>query len=49
MVLYINTKKRDSWFRRCGALVMAAAFIALVISAPSQAETVKQRTFASPE
>jgi hypothetical protein len=28
---------------------MAAAFIALVISAPSQAETVKQRTFASPE
>jgi len=28
---------------------MAAAFIALVISAPSQAETMKQRTFGSPE
>ena len=49
MVLHINTKKRDSWFERCGALLMAAAFIVLVISAPSQAETVKQRTFASPE
>jgi len=49
MVLYINTKKRDSWIKRCGALAMAAAFIVLVISAPSQAETVKQRTFASPE
>jgi hypothetical protein len=49
MVLHINTKKRDSWFERCGALLMAAAFIVLVISATSQAETVKQRTFASPE
>jgi len=49
MVLYINTKKRDSWIKRCGALAMAAAFIALVISGPSQAETAKQRTFASPE
>jgi hypothetical protein len=49
MVLYINTKKRDSWFKRCGALLIAAAFIGLVISAPSQAETVKQQTFASPE
>ncbi len=49
MLLYINTKKKDSWIKRCGALLMAAAFIALVISAPSQAETVKQRTFASPE
>jgi Protein of unknown function (DUF2950) len=49
MVLYINTKKRDSWIKRCGALAMAAAFIVLVISAPSQAETVKQQTFASPE
>jgi len=28
---------------------MAAAFIALVISAPSQAETMEQRNFASPE
>jgi len=49
MVLYINTKKRDSWFKRCGALVIAAAFIAVLISGSSQAETVKQRTFASPE
>jgi len=49
MVLYINTKERCSWFKHCGALVMAAAFVALVISAPSQAETMKQRTFTSPE
>ena len=49
MVLYINTEKRNSWIKRCGALAMAAAFIVLVISAPSQAETVKQQTFASPE
>ena len=49
MVLYINMKKRDSWFKRCGALLMAAAFIVLVISTPSQAETVKHRTFAFPE
>ena len=49
MVLTIDTKKRDSWFKRCGALVMAAAFSVLVISAQSQAETMKQRTFASPE
>jgi hypothetical protein len=49
MVLTIDTKKRDSWFKRCGALLMAAAFIVLVISAPSQAGTLKQRTFASPE
>jgi len=49
MVLYMNREKRDSWFKRCGALLMAAAFIVLAISAPSQAETVKQRTFASPE
>ena len=49
MVLYINMKKRDSWFKRYGALLMAAAFIVLVISTPSQAETVKHRTFAFPE
>jgi hypothetical protein len=49
MVLYIHTKKRDSWIKRCGALVIAAAFIVLVISGSAQAETVKQRTFASPE
>jgi hypothetical protein len=49
MVLYINTKKKDSWFKRSGALLMAAAFIAVFISGPSQAEAAKQQTFASPE
>jgi hypothetical protein len=49
MVLHINRTERDSWFKRCGALLMAAAFIALVLSGPSLAATVKQRTFASPE
>jgi hypothetical protein len=49
MVLHINRTERDSWFKRCGALLMAAAFIALVISGPTLAATVKQRTFASPE
>ena len=49
MVLHINRTERDSWFKRCGALLMAAALIALVISGPSLAATVKQRTFASPE
>jgi hypothetical protein len=49
MVLHINRTERDSWFKRCGALLMAAAFIALVISGQSLAATVKQRTFASPE
>jgi hypothetical protein len=49
MVLYIDRKKRDSWFKRCGARVIAAAFIALLIFGSAHAETVKQRTFASPE
>ena len=49
MVLHINRTERDSWFKRCGALLMAAALIALVLSGPSLAATVKQRTFASPE
>ncbi len=49
MMLCINREKRDSWIERCGALLMAAALVVLVISAPSEAETVKQRTFASPE
>jgi hypothetical protein len=48
MVLYIDTK-RDSWFKGCGALVIAAAFIVLLFFGSAQAETVKQRTFASPE
>jgi hypothetical protein len=49
MVLYISTEKRDSWFKRCGAVVIAAVFVVLVISGPAHAATVKQRTFASPE
>jgi len=49
MVLYIDREKRDSWFERCGALVIAAAFIALLIFGSAHAETVKQRTFATPE
>ena len=49
MVLNINRTARDSWLRRCGVLLMAAAFIALMICGPSHAKTVKQRTFASPE
>jgi hypothetical protein len=48
MVLYIDTK-RDSWFKGCGALVIAAAFIVLLFFGSAHAETVKQRTFASPE
>ena len=41
--------ERDSWFKRCRVLIMATVFVALMISGPSQAETVKQRSFASPE
>jgi hypothetical protein len=48
MVLYIDTKK-DSWFKGCGALVIAAAFIVLLFFGSAHAQTVKQRTFASPE
>jgi Protein of unknown function (DUF2950) len=49
MVHLMDRKKRNSWFKRCGALLVAAAFLALVGSGLSQAETVKQRSFASPE
>jgi hypothetical protein len=49
MVLFVCTKRRNSCFKRYGALLMAVAFFVLMISAPSKAETVKQRTFASPE
>jgi hypothetical protein len=35
--------------KQCGTLFIAAAFIALVISGRSQAETGEQRTFASPD
>lgn len=49
MVLYMNREKRDSWSKRCGALIIAAAFIALFIFGSAHAQTVKQRTFATPE
>jgi hypothetical protein len=48
MTLFIDKRKRGLWFKHCGALVIAA-FIAALISSPSQAETENQRTFASPE
>jgi len=49
MVLYIDREKRVSWSKRCGALIIAAAFIALFIFGSAYAQTVKQRTFATPE
>ncbi|RPJ21335.1 MAG: DUF2950 domain-containing protein [Desulfobacteraceae bacterium] len=49
MVLYIDREKRGSWSKRCGALIIAAAFIALFIFGSAHAQTVKQRTFATPE
>jgi hypothetical protein len=49
MVLYIDREERVSWSKRCGALIIAAAFIALFIFGSAHAQTVKQRTFASPE
>jgi hypothetical protein len=49
MVLYINRTERDSWFKRCRALLLAAVFMALLLPGLSAAATVKQRTFASPE
>jgi hypothetical protein len=49
MVLYIDREKRGSWSKRCGAFIIAAAFIALFILGSAYAQTVKQRTFATPE
>jgi hypothetical protein len=49
MVLYIDREKRGSWSKRYGALIIAAAFIALFIFGSAHAQTVKQRTFATPE
>jgi hypothetical protein len=49
MVLYFDRERRDSWLKRGGALVMAAAFIALLFFGSAHAQTVKQRTFVSPE
>ena len=49
MMLNIDGIERDCWLKLCRVLIMAAAFAALMISEPSQAQTVKQHTFASPE
>lgn len=49
MVLHINKAKRNFWLKRFGATLMTVIFIALGASAVSLAETVKQRTFVSPE
>jgi hypothetical protein len=49
MVLQINRTTKYFWLKQCGTLLIAAAFITLVLSGRSQAETGKQQTFASPE
>jgi len=49
MVQYIDRAERDSWLKRCRVLIMATAIATLMISGLSQAETVKQRSFVSPE
>jgi len=49
MVSHVDREKRDSWFTHRGVLVIAAACIVLLILGSAHAETVKQRTFASPE
>jgi len=48
MVLHINRARKDSWLKRCGAILMTAVLIALLMSGLSPAETLNQRTFASP-
>jgi len=49
MVLNINKAKRKFWLKRCGTILTAVIFIALMAATVSLAETVKQRTFTSPE
>jgi hypothetical protein len=49
MMLNIDGIERDCWVKLCRVLIMTAAFAALMISEPSQAQTVKQHTFTSPE
>ena len=49
MMLNIVGIERDCWLKRSRLLIMATAFAALMISGSSQAQTVKQHTFASPE
>ena len=48
MGLHLNGKRRGSWFKRCGALVLTTAFIALFFLGSAYGQTAKQRTFASP-
>ena len=49
MMLKINKAKRNLWLNRRGAILMTVMFMALAVSDLSQAQTVKQRTFTSPE
>jgi hypothetical protein len=49
MLLHMDRNKSESWLKRCGAILVAAAFTTLVISGLSLAANVKQSTFASPE
>ena len=49
MMLQVNKAKRNLWLKRCGAILMTVLFIALAVSDLSLAQTVKQRTFTSPE
>ena len=49
MVLQINHAIKESWLKLWLAILITAVFFSLVISGLSLAETVKQRTFASPK
>jgi hypothetical protein len=48
-MVQINTAKRNYGLKRCGTSLMAVMCIALMVSEFSLAQTVKQRTFTSPE
>lgn len=49
MELQINKAEKNSGLRLCGAVLVSALLIALLTSGLCRAETVKQRTFASPD
>lgn len=49
MVRQINRIRRDFLLKQCGAIFVTAVWIALVMPGSSAAETVVQKTFASPE
>ena len=49
MILQINMTTKSSWLKQCGTVLIAAVFIALVISCQPQAKTGEQRTFSSPD